>query len=471
MAGRRNFDCIVLGGGISGAVAARRLAEFGLHVCLLHQDEARAQRAVEFVATGALAIVERLGIGDCIASARHARPVGTSIRWAGEVTELDASAASSLIVDRAALRTALLDKARQCGVEVRRGSPVRQLERRRGGWLAETEPSDGPERIEARLAVFAGGRHGLRCGRRQRMSPATVAVTGRFSRPAASAKTCVEAALDAWYWAAPLAEGGIQVTAFAAPDHPMLSGKCRLEQGFRGLVAASRLLGHLADAPLARALTACDASRTIVQPSIGNDFVAVGDAAFTIDPLSSQGMIKAVVSAEQGAVAANTILRHPDRIGAAKTFHLERAREAVDWDRQVSGRHYARQAAVTASPFWLARAESGAEARHVQADRPIVADLALTFDQAASVGPAFVIRDQTIAEWPALHHPRLARPVAFVGSAPVHALLADMPRTLPAAQLVDRWSAVIGRQAALRFVLLLWNHAVLVPAEAGTRPA
>ncbi|MFA6153122.1 NAD(P)/FAD-dependent oxidoreductase [Mesorhizobium sp.] len=469
MAARQRFDCIVIGGGVSAAVAARRLAEFGLDVCLLHQSEPREQRVVESVAKGSLVVLERLGIADCIAQARIPQSAGTSVRWAGEATETAAEAAS-IIVRRAAVRTALLHKAVQCGAVVRAAKSIHKLHRHGMGWLAEADCPDGQVRIEAKLAIFAGGRHGPKCGRRRRLSQVTLAVTGQFGLPGAAARGCVEATAHAWFWAAPLA-GGIQVTAFAAPDHPSLAGGATLEDGLRRLIAGSELLGHLAAAPLANPVTVCDASPTIVEPCVDDHFVAIGDAAFTIDPLSSQGMTKAIVSAEQGAIAANTLLQQSGRHGAAKRFHLDRTREAPDWDRRASAAHYARQAAVTPTPFWLSRAEGMAQARHRQADCPPLAQTALIFDAAASFAPEPVIRGQMIDEETALHHPRLARPIAFVGNVPIGALLADLPRSMTAAELVQLWSTVIGDRAAMRLLKQLWDDAVLVPAKVSNRAA
>ncbi|MER9107509.1 FAD-dependent monooxygenase [Mesorhizobium sp. M0848] len=468
MAARQRFDCIVIGGGVSGAVAARRLAEFGLDVCLLHQRETREQRMVESVAKGSLVVLERLGIADCITDARVSQSAGTSVRWAGEATETAASEATSVIVRRTAVRTALLHKAVQCGVVVTTAASIHELHRHGTGWLAEAETPEGQVRIEARLAIFAAGRHGPRCGRRRRLGPVTLAVTGQFNLPEAAARSCVEATAHAWFWAAPLV-GGIQVTAFAAPDHLALAGEATVEDGFRRLVAGSSLLGHLAGAPLADPVTVCDASPTIVEPCVDDHFIAVGDAAFTIDPLSSQGMTKAIVSAEQGAIALNTMLRQSGRRGAAKAFHLDRTLEALDWDRRASAAHYARQAAVTPTPFWLARAEGKAQARHRQADGPLLPDAALVFDAAASLAPEPIIRGQMIDEETALSHPRLARPIAFVGNVPIRLLLANLPRTMTAAELVQHWSPAIGEQAAIRLLKQLWDNAVLVPARMGTR--
>ncbi|UVK35727.1 FAD-dependent monooxygenase (plasmid) [Mesorhizobium sp. AR10] len=457
----RRFDCVILGGGLSGSVAAVRLSALGLTVCLLQDGRATVVGTVESISHGAIAVLERMGLARALRRAEMIRSIGSRVHWGGETIEVDAAAGSNLIVCHSAFRAALLDDAECRGVEVHRGTSISSVDRGGHGWRVEAETPDGLLRVGGRFMVFAGGRHGHRCGRRRRMSPATLALTGRFRAPAAMpARSYVEAGAEWWCWAAPLPADLAQITVFTAPDHPALKAGSNLESGLRRLLARSGSLAAFADADLDGPLQACDASRTMVFPAIGDDFVAVGDAAFTIDPLSSQGVVKAVVSAQQAAVAVNTLLRRPDLASSARDFYLARVREAVDWDRRTSGLYYARQAACMPTPFWVLR--SGTP--EPQARCALEPHLALHFDDATAMVDTPVLCDELIERHPALTHPGLQRPIAFVGNTPVGALLRGLPRTATASQLAERWSAALGRHAAARFVNLLWDRAVLVTA-------
>ena len=88
----------------------------------------------------------------------------------------------------------------------------------------------------------------------------------------------------------------------------------------------------------------------------GSQFLLIGDAASSIDPLSSFGVKKALASAWVGAVAIHTCLTHPDRQRVALEFfsNWERQvyganlRRSVEFAREAYGRH--------PHPFWAERA-------------------------------------------------------------------------------------------------------------------
>jgi flavin-dependent dehydrogenase len=62
----------------------------------------------------------------------------------------------------------------------------------------------------------------------------------------------------------------------------------------------------------------------------GHGFLIAGDAGATIDPLSSFGVKKAIVSGWVAAVVANTCLRYPEREDAAIAFFDRREREVFE---------------------------------------------------------------------------------------------------------------------------------------------
>ena len=64
-------------------------------------------------------------------------------------------------------------------------------------------------------------------------------------------------------------------------------------------------------------------------------FLIGGDAAATLDPLSSFGVKKAVASGWVAAVVVNTCLRRPEMEVAALQFFEEREREVFESVRQA----------------------------------------------------------------------------------------------------------------------------------------
>ena len=90
----------------------------------------------------------------------------------------------------------------------------------------------------------------------------------------------------------------------------------------------------------------------------------VGDAASFIEPLSSAGVKKALLSAWRAAVVANTCLSNQSLAGAAADLYANRERQVyADCTRKARG-FFAEAADVHDNPFWSVRADpdGGADA-------------------------------------------------------------------------------------------------------------
>jgi hypothetical protein len=82
----------------------------------------------------------------------------------------------------------------------------------------------------------------------------------------------------------------------------------------------------------------------------------VGDAASFIEPLSSAGVKKALLSAWRAAVVANTCLKDASRAAPARAFYNQRERQVYAECMRRSAGFFSEAAAVYPSPFWSARA-------------------------------------------------------------------------------------------------------------------
>jgi 2-polyprenyl-6-methoxyphenol hydroxylase-like FAD-dependent oxidoreductase len=86
---------------------------------------------------------------------------------------------------------------------------------------------------------------------------------------------------------------------------------------------------------------------------IGADFIRTGEAAVSIDPLSSQGIQVALVSAVQGAAAVHTILTDDYDAAEAIEFFRERQQSAAARGRIAAARLYGENPVENA--FWSSR--------------------------------------------------------------------------------------------------------------------
>lgn len=157
MSGAAQYECLVIGGGLAGSMAALRLARAGRQVMLVEREvAAHAKVCGEFLSPEAVAYLRQAGVDPlALGAASIGRLRVLKGRRAIEV-ELPFPALS---LSRSALDEALLERAGDAGAAVQRGFAVRQLSGGPGGWVAEC--SDGAQ-FEARSAFLATGKHDLR---------------------------------------------------------------------------------------------------------------------------------------------------------------------------------------------------------------------------------------------------------------------------------------------------------------------
>jgi 2-polyprenyl-6-methoxyphenol hydroxylase-like FAD-dependent oxidoreductase len=96
----------------------------------------------------------------------------------------------------------------------------------------------------------------------------------------------------------------------------------------------------------------CDASIYDSTRAADEGVLLVGDAASFIEPLSSAGVKKSLLSAWRAAVVANTCLANPALAGAALDLYVARERQVYADCMRRSNAFFAEAAAAYGTPFW-----------------------------------------------------------------------------------------------------------------------
>jgi hypothetical protein len=176
----------------------------------------------------------------------------------------------------------------------------------------------------------------------------------------------------------------------------------------------------------------------------------VGDAALSLDPLSSQGAETAIGTSLHAAVVLNTMIDRPDDTDLAIEFYRGRVQRSGDFHAAAAADFYRRQAAIDAGDFWSRRASvaSPRPAREALAPASSVA-LAphLQFAPVAIAGETHVAQHDGVK--------LSGQGYAFVGDdLPIAPLLRAIDGPMPAMEVVRRWSRSVPPRQAL--TVLQW---------------
>lgn len=473
----QSCEICVVGGGPAGAAVAMRLAQLGHDVCLIEQAAFPRPHIGESLPPGILPLLDALGVRQHIENGGFLRSRDAVVRWSeATAARSEPQGEAGFQVDRGRFDSLLLEAAREVGVRILQPARVMNLQRlAEGGWHFEVQTEQGLAPWHAAFLIDACGKRGLLPGRKRRASPATLALYGYWEHaPDSGGATLVEAGQDVWYWGAPLPDGRFNACVFVDPK-ACRGGAANLEGFYRQSLAQSRLLASCLESRLLTPVQACNASAYVDEDVVAVDFIKVGEAAFGIDPLSSQGVQVALSCALQASIVVHTLRCRPAQQGAALAFYRERVRESLSRNRIWAARFYAEQDCFPATGFWRQRAAppvplwptSTDAAELPPREDPMDWQQPVCLCEMARLAPVPVLQEDWVVERSALMHPSLSRPVAFLGHCEIVPLLASIGGIQTPAQLLGLWQHWLPASLARDIVQWLWRQRILVPVAAG----
>jgi flavin-dependent dehydrogenase len=450
-------DVCVIGGGPAGTSAALRLAQLGHRVYLVERGDAARMGRDESVAPTIVPILDALGIRPLIQVGGLLRPARTCLLWS--TSEEVARDGQALLVDRSFFDQRLRNAAAAAGVVILEPARARRPLAIRPGWAVPVDAKNGRLVIRARILVDARGRRAV--GRWS--GTPTIALCGRWNSEAGPdvPHMVVEVLRDGWIWVSTRPEGSILALAFVDMQRCTGLGRDARQRLYCSLLANSKLFMRYRPTVLSGEVEVRDATWRAGDQIVSTQSIDVGDRAFAMDPISSQGIQAALRSGMQAGAVIHTILSGGD-VGAALRFYSESQRAAVTRHRRLTSAAYADQR-LQSSFFWQQRA-SGAE-RQV----PQTADVTLIHPETrvrlatdARVVDVPVIDGNLICHRAALMHPALERPVAWFNGTAVAAVLDEFKTDLTASALISLWSRQMTSTTARNLLLWLVERQIVV---------
>ena len=372
----KNADIVVAGGGPAGATIARLLAEYGFQVVLIEKRHFPRYQIGESLTPRILPLFDFLGIRSRIEAAGFLPIAGHTVCWGSPQPRTAYYSPDQMRhgfqVWRPDFDSLLLDHARLGGVHVIEGQAVTGV--RFHAENGVTLQTASQQRITASFCIDATGHSGLLAGQgwRQRDSIfQTLAITAYWHGVQEAdgfdrGNTLVEAYANGMVWSLPLHTGLRNVTLlldWSAGQQIRETSLANFYTSELGKAAYTSAL--LQGAQIRIPPRACDASLYTATTFATEQALVVGDAGLFIDPLSSEGVHKAMASAITGAVVVNTILRRPWMRTQAIAFYHERQQQTYDSHYQQSVAYYREERRWSAYAFWQRRAGAQAQAQTV----------------------------------------------------------------------------------------------------------
>lgn len=356
-------DVAILGGGPAGLSTALALAGRGARVLVAERSRYGEDRFGETFPPAVQTALAPLGLWESFAASGALPSVGIRSVWGRsepyEKSFLFNPYGPGWHVDRRAFDAALAFTAEARGVRIARGARLLACERGTDhGWRLRFGSDDGDVEIEARFLVDATGRASTlarRLGAVRIAGDRLVAVAG-YGEPVPGARSVeevalIEAAEDGWWYSAPL-PGGRLVAAFLTDADLWPAGKERDAARWHAARQSSPCTAERTASFTFGELRTVSANSSWLASSCGPDWLAVGDAALAWDPLSGNGVQRAL---EAGPKAAEVILATLGGDPEALPRHGREMAGQLAAYLAVRGDYYRRETRWKGSSFWERR--------------------------------------------------------------------------------------------------------------------
>jgi 2-polyprenyl-6-methoxyphenol hydroxylase-like FAD-dependent oxidoreductase len=457
-------DVCVIGAGPAGSTFAARMAQLGHHVHLIERQRFPRRHLGESLSPGAMILLRSADMHEAVEAAGFPAVGGVWVKWPDGPKLREDTGAKGLLVDRGEFDLRLLNCAQALGVEVHQPAMVRRQVWDGARWRLTIDANGTSRHLDADFVAYASGRRNA-AGRQMKVGPSTLAVYGYWRGARLPTLPRIEAGQDSWYWGVPLPDGTYNTLVFVDPTWFRSAPGSTISERFLKLIDRSGLMQGCRDVELITPVCAIDATSYLGNDCVAPTRIQLGDAALAIDPISSSGVQKAIQSALSGAIVANTLLRRPESTDAALGFYRAQLSDASERHRRWAAQHYREVAEECDRPFWRQRSAS-----HVAMEPPpppaddarTLATMPVELSRELEFVRTPCLRGDFVGIASALHHPRLASPLVFLGGRELAPLLQKLPPGKTPLQIAEYWSNCMPLESGMAVAGWLVRHGILV---------
>ncbi|MFP5263383.1 MAG: NAD(P)/FAD-dependent oxidoreductase [Blastocatellia bacterium] len=292
-----DFDVIIIGGGPAGSVAALQCLQQDIRTAVLERARFPRERPGETLHPAVEPLLKKLGVADLLLSANFIRHEGNWVKWQNDLKFVpfghDASGPwRGFQAVRAEFDEQLLRRACEAGAQVFQPCPASKLLIERGRVCGVITPRGA---VRSRWVIDASGSQhwlakqlGLKI---ERYSPPLVAWYGyaEGTHPPRDDAPAIVGDATGWTWTAGVRPHLYQWTRLSWEKERL--DKNWIPAEFKSLTPCSPTRG-------------ADVTWRTVERAAGSGYFIVGDASAVLDPASSHGVLKGIMS---GMLAAHTI--------------------------------------------------------------------------------------------------------------------------------------------------------------------
>jgi len=373
----KKFDIIILGGGPAGTSTAISLFKKGFSVLLIDKKLSTSIKYGESLIPKAREPLLELGVWELFLNDQHSPSHGILSAWGN-----DKLAENNFIynpygngwnLNRPLFDSRLLEAAKARGAQVvETSSHYESLADNQDQWEVTLKINEVSEKFISRFIVDATGRASLFAKKRgahriltdHLVGIAAIVESSPHSNESSSQlllnSTLIESQENGWWYSAPLPgnKTNNKTVAIFMTDAELYSKSKKQEIAFWEMhlalsTYARERLGKIKFHSMPKPVAAFSSS---LYHAAGKNWMAVGDAALSLDPLSSQGIYKALISGIEVSQWIANQLEHPSsNPNEVAQNYSQSLDEAYQKYLTARKNYHSKEQRWAQSPFWKRR--------------------------------------------------------------------------------------------------------------------
>ncbi len=308
----QNADVGILGGGPAGATIALALSRAGYSVVVFEKSAYSNLRIGETLPPSVQTLLSSLGVWDRFLADEHSLSFGIGSAWGQEDLYhndfIFNPYGAGWHVDRSCFDAMLACCAEEAGARVCRRARVLSYENDAGHWKIEITCEDRTRVFRTRFLVDASGRgsyvarqQGARRVTHDRLIGVVFFFSSNAQESASDTSTLIEAVENGWWYSAVLPDSRLVLTYMTDVDLYAQSWKRSNNFCLQTLQATKHTQSRVEHLVLAGGPFIVPTNSSRLDQVTNGNWLAIGDAAMACDPLSGQGVYKALASALRSA--------------------------------------------------------------------------------------------------------------------------------------------------------------------------
>ena len=354
----RHFEVVVVGSGPAGASTAIRLLRAGVTVSIVASADTRSSLPGEALSPEVRTEFRRMGLEDDFP--REAMPsYGIEALWGQEIpafhSHLCSPSGNGLSINRPDFHGALLRAVLtngDCGFS---SGQFLRAEKTSRGWTVAIRIGEAIETLTCDLLADASGRSAAvarHLGARRCRFDSLCGISSVLDFPIAQQTLVVEATSYGWWYLTPI--GRTETLVCLISDVDIIQHFSAFQSSsWLGLLRKAEFISSRLGALPNEVVTRTHPCETgILDRITGDSWIAIGDAASMVDPLSSAGVLKALKS---GVEAADRIVECLAGNPFALANYENLTRNDFDAYLRTRRRQYAIESRWSQEAFWARR--------------------------------------------------------------------------------------------------------------------